>query len=210
MTIYRPPTVALATKAANVSAETHAATDAVIAYGRKVWADARLIREMALGTRRIDLLFVMPADLVGVEIKGPKDVLDRLDKQLTEYRYWLPVVYAAVDRSFEAKIRSIWVPNLMWIEGATVEVERHRSAPQRDDLCCSRLLDLLWRDEAAAVAVRTGVIPQRVPKQFNRAKILSMLARLLTGHEITKEVCRALRMRTLVGMGSDQPVRDES
>ena len=198
--------------AANVSAETHAHCDAVAAWGRAQWPDVRVIREMALGARRVDVLFVMASDLVGVEIKGPKDSTDRLAAQLTEYRYWLPLVYAALDVKFKDKTKGVWIPNLLWIDGQVVTDEHAKYSkwkPHRDDLCCSRLLDLLWRDEAAAVAVRTGVIPGRVPKQFNRGKILSMLARLLTGHDIVKQVCRELRARQLVGMGSDLPMRTE-
>ncbi len=100
-----------------------------------------------------------------------------------------------------------WLPGLIWTERGAIVESPKPARDDRDDPCCSRLLDLLWRDEAAAIAVRTGVIPGRVPKQFNRSKVLSMLARLLTGHEVVKEVCLELRARQLVGMGSGPPLR---
>ena len=39
-------------------------------------------------------------------------------------------------------------------------------------------------------------------------KVKRMLARMLSGHEIVKQVCIELRARPLVGLGSDTPMRE--
>lgn len=212
--MFVPPKVG---KAANVSADTHDICDAVATWGRSRWGDVRVLREVALGDRRIDMLFVGVDDIAGVEVKGPRDSLDRLRDQLHEYRYWVPEVWVAIDDCWVDKMK-LYVPNQLVLsrDGDGYRVREDPPRPLRspgfrgafrDDLCCSRLLELLWRDEAAAIAVRTGVIPARVPKQFKRAKVLAMLARLLTGHEIVKNVCQELRARQMVGMSSDDPMR---
>lgn len=203
VTLYAP---AKSGRAANVSDETHGATESIIAWGLARWPSARALREVALGTRRIDVLFVLESDLFGVEIKGPKDSLDRLEAQVREYGYWLPRTYVALHTRFKSKVEGKWIPNLLWIDGDTVS-PAGGAETERSDLCCSRLLELLWRDEAVSVAVRTEVIPQFVPKTFTRGQIQSMLARMLTGHQVVKQVCTELRARTMVGMGSAEPVR---
>jgi hypothetical protein len=179
-------------------------------WGRARWPGCRVLHELVLGERRIDLVFVLDRDLVGMEIKSSVDTLARLADQMKEYRRYLPEVWAAVALRWRDDGELDRERNILTVtsDGA-VHQERPTGGfkPERDELVCSRLLELLWRDEAAAIAVRTDVIPLRVPKQINRGKILKMLARLLTGNEVIVEVCRELRARQLVGLRSDDPLR---
>ena len=48
-----------------------------------------------LGDRRIDLVFVLERDLIGVEIKSGADTLARLAGQMKEYRRYLPELWVA-------------------------------------------------------------------------------------------------------------------
>lgn len=183
---------------------------AVTAWGRERWPGCRVLHELVLGERRVDLVFVGERDLVGMEIKSSVDTLARLADQMKEYRRYLPEVWAAVALKWRDDDELSRERNVLTVtsEGAVhQESPSGGFKPERDELVCSRLLELLWRDEAAAIAVRHDVIPIRVPKQFNRGKILKLLARLLTGNEIITEVCRELRARQLVGMRSDDPLR---
>ena len=167
-----------------------------------------------MGERRIDLLFVCERDLIGIEIKSSKDKLTRLDSQLKEYGRYIPEVWAAVALRWRDHEDVIYRRgNLLVVPSdgrAFIQKPAPGRKPYRDELVCSRLLELLWYDEAARIAIRTDVIPMRVPKQFRRHKILKLLSRLLTGNEIIYEVCTALRARPngMVGARSDPPVSE--
>lgn len=171
--------------------------------------DCRVIHEIALGDRRIDLLFVFPADVVGFEIKGPKDTLTggRMDAQLREYNYWLPEVWLALHDKWAAHEAHKYVPNKITVCSEGSVVMRSGQKPRRDEMCCSRLLDLLWNDEVARIGTRTAICPtmKRISSK-DALRIKGAMARLLTGHEIMKQVCSELRARPLTGLGSDAPM----
>lgn len=189
---------------------------AVTAWGRARWPGCRVLHELVLGRRRIDLLFVEERDLHGIEIKSGVDTLSRLKGQLEEYQRYIPEIWVAAAPKW---IKDGHIPgvygNLLSIDSTdTVRQHSPRAAnikdrPARDELVCSRLLDLLWYSEACAIAVRTDVIPIRVQKQMKRGHVLKMLSRLLTGNEIIAEVCACLRARPegMVGHRSDAPMR---
>lgn len=189
---------------------------AVTAWGRARWPGCRVLHELVLGRRRIDLLFVEERDLHGIEIKSGADTLARLDGQLEEYQRYVPEVWVAAAPKWlkDGSIPDIYA-NLISID-STGAVRQHsprdKAKPARDELVCSRLLELLWYSEACAIAVRTDVIPVRVQKQIKRGHVLKMLSRLLTGNEIIAEVCRCLRERPdgFVGHRSDSPMRAEA
>jgi hypothetical protein len=96
--VLSPDTTAVVSKSAgsrkrpvraNTSIEEQEIRIAVEAWGRKRFGDVRVIHELALGDRRIDMVFVCRDDIVGVEIKGPKDSLSdgRLGEQLREFNF---------------------------------------------------------------------------------------------------------------------------
>jgi hypothetical protein len=188
---------------------------AIADWGQRRWPGYRCIHEVPLSERRIDMVFVGAKDLVGIEIKSSRDRLDRLDGQIEEYSRWLPEVWIAVAAKWEnhgslqhGRCNLIIVDDSAQASG----VVEHRQGlrPYRDELVCSRMLGLLWREEAARIAQRTGVIPGTSPTKDPRHKILPMLARLLTGNEIMREVCAELRQRSAFGWQSDEPMeRDE-
>jgi hypothetical protein len=182
----------------------------VSAWGRRRWPGSRIIHELALGERRVDMVFVGDRDIIGVEIKSSKDTLARLPAQMKEFGRYLPELWLAFAPKWKDADELHDVPNAILIENGEVVAwsENRRSKPSRDELVCSRMLELLWTGEAQAVAQRTGVIPGAPSRQM-AAITKKMLARLLTGNEILAEVCRCIRERPLhmVGNGSDGPVR---
>lgn len=180
--------------------------DAVMAWGRKRWPDVRVLHELVIGTRRIDLLFVSTNDLAAVELKSGNDRLDRLEGQLREYSFYLPEIWVAVARKW-AKHKELRGHNLIVVDPPDVKERRPGKKPQRDELVCSRLLELLWQSEAMRIAQRTGVLPPVMHKRLPADHVKKLLARLLTGNEIIREVCTELRARPLVGLRSDGPTR---
>jgi hypothetical protein len=185
----------------------------VAAWGRHRWPGYRCIHEVPLSERRIDMVFVGVKDIAGVEIKSSRDRLDRLEVQIEEYRRWLPEIWVAVAskwRNHDAlrfSRRNLILVDDGAEDGADVIEDRLGRRPYRDELVCSRILGLLWREEAARIAQRTGVIPGTKPTKEPRHKILPMLARLLTGNEIMREVCTELRERPTFDRRSDRPIR---
>ena len=198
---------------ANTSTEEQEIRIAVEAWGRRRFGDVRVIHELALGDRRIDMVFVCRDDIVGVEIKGPKDSLSngRLGEQLREFNFYLPEVWLAVAprwlKHTDVKRRR----NLLLPTESGIEVVKDKGdgkfRPERDEYFCSRLIELLWVEEAARIAQRTDVIPGVTLTREPVWKVKRMLARMLSGHEIVKQVCLELRARPLVGLGSDRPMR---
>ena len=202
----------------NTSSETQVLTaDVITWFHRDHGSDCRVIRELVLGERRIDLLFVYAADIVGVEIKGPKDSLGdgRMLKQMREYSFWIPEVWLAVDARWEdhESVKHFqYGGNLLVSEDGVVAPRGYTpKKPVRDEMCCSRLLDLLWNEEIRHIATRHRLLSQtqRVSsKEATRMK--GMIARMLTGHEIMKETCLELRSRPLTGIASDAPLAKPS
>lgn len=200
---------------ANTGAAEQAMRAHLDVWARRRWgAGVRLLHELALGERRIDIVVVGDNDLIGIEVKGPHDRIDeiRMPAQLREFGFYLPELWLAVAPRWENhRIVRRQQVNLLVVGGADAPVKecpaRRLRDVHRDDLCCSRVLELLWQAEAAAIAQRTGVIPGPVLSDAPKRKITAMLARLLTGHEIVKQVCLELRARELVGMASDAPLR---
>ncbi|MDQ8730607.1 hypothetical protein [Bradyrhizobium sp. LHD-71] len=198
---------------ANTSIEEQEIRAAVEAWGRKRFGDVRVIHEFALGERRIDMVLVGRDDIIGVEIKGPRDSLSdgRLTGQLREFNFYLPEVWLAVAPRWlrHADVRhqrNLLLPTVTGIE--IVKDKRDgRFRPERDEFFCSRLIELLWVEEAARIAQRTDVIPGVTLTREPTWKVKRMLARMLSGHEIVKQVCIELRARPLVGLGSDRAMR---
>jgi hypothetical protein len=198
---------------ANTSLEEQAIRAAVEAWGRKRFGDVRVIHELALGERRIDMVFVGRDDIVGVEIKGPRDSLSdgRLAEQLREFNFYLPEVWLAVAPRWLKHAHVRHQQNLLLPTERDIEIVKDKGdgkfRPERDEFFCSRLIELLWVQEAARIAQRTDVIPGVALTREPTWKVKRMLARMLSGHEIVKQVCIELRARPLVGRGSDRAMR---
>jgi hypothetical protein len=201
---------------ANTSLEEQEIRVAVEAWGRGRFGDVRVIHELALGDRRIDMVFVGKDDIIGVEIKGPKDSLSdgRLSGQLREFNFYLPEVWLAVALRWQKHRDVKRRRNLLFPTENGIKIAKDKSdgkfRPERDEFFCSRLLELLWVDEAARIAQRTDVIPGVTLTREPVWKVKRLLARMLSGHEIVKQVCTELRARPLVGLGSDRAMRDQS
>jgi hypothetical protein len=198
---------------ANTSLEEQDIRVAVEAWGRKRFGDVRVIHELALGERRIDMVFICKDDIVGVEIKGPRDSLSdgRLSGQLREFNFYLPEVWLAVAPRWQKHRDVRRRRNLLLASEDGIAIAKDKGdgsfKAERDEFFCSRLIELLWVDEAARIAQRTDVIPGVTLTREPTWKVKRLLARMLSGHEIVKQVCIELRARPLVGLGSDRAMR---
>ena len=77
------------------SADEIAIRDAVEAWGRERWPDARIFHELAVdrGTSRCDVAFVTPGHIASIEIKSAYDVTARLLQQVSLFRLATPEVW---------------------------------------------------------------------------------------------------------------------
>lgn len=191
------------------SAEELAMREQVDAWGRKRWPGARVVHELVVGQCRIDMAFICPTDLIGVEIKSSVDTLDRIENQYRTFWTHLPEVWIALAPKWDERRTKLVAKgqsyhhfrNEFTVTPDRVEVPKWMDKGYRDELCTSRMLELLWADEARAIAQRKQVWPGAIGAKVPRTKTLPMLARLLTGNEIVSEVCRELRARHQGRMG---------
>lgn len=194
--------------------------DAVVAWGRRRWPQARVMHELAVGGRRIDLAFVLPEHLVGIEIKSSKDVLDRLDLQVETYQLAMPEVWVAFAPRWLEKVGHAMTYNLgetgvswrvgrLMVDGGQV-VEALPTANGMSFKCFARpdsmmtapMLHLMHKPEMTDLAVSHGLT---VKTKDSREKIAVKLARGLTGDQIIAGVCAALRRRR-TGWKADDPI----
>jgi hypothetical protein len=187
----------------NRSSAELAMRDAVERWGRARWPDARVVHELVTSECRIDMAFVRPSDLIGVEIKSDRDVLDRLDKQLATFREHMPEVWVMVGPKWKDKARE-WYSGVAVIEDGDVAMHWPAIDPakpwsafpvqppgRRWDIY-PRMLRLLWAQEARNIAARKQISHTR---RSTLGRLLPELAALLTGREIITEVCTELRAR---------------
>jgi hypothetical protein len=178
----------------NRSAEELAMRDAVEAWGRARWPQARVLHELVVGNCRIDMAFITPDHIAGVEIKSSMDTLDRLPKQLREFSAHLPELWLAHADRWEAGLANatpgVTFGRLQIRDGAVGDW----SSWYRPRLTVTApTLALLWRNELHAVAVRHGLLSAKA--RTPAYSIEPLLARRLTGDQIIAEVCHELRSR---------------
>lgn len=178
--------------------------DLVEAWGRARWPDARVVHELVCSECRIDVAFVCPNDLIGVEIKSSKDTLDRLEKQLRVFGEHLPEVWLAIAPKWESDKTKPFVMNEIVVSGDDPVRIRHGGRPHRNKLIYNDMLRLLWAEEARAIAARHQL---DVSKRTPLYKVLPIIAAKLTGEEIMRGVCAELRGRNAFWK-ADAPTRE--
>ncbi len=204
--------------------------DAVVMRFREIWPNARIIHEMNVehGSSRADVVAVQPDRLWICEIKSEKDKLDRLVDQLRDYgpschgiiiaahERWtktggyephprLPGAMIEVPSPLRAVIKDLGAYTVWSHPEPPSATGRQWFKPYQDCIPhYHRMLRLLWSDELRAVANQHRVVcTQRTP-----ANLLSRdLARLLSGKEIERAVCRMLRIRQFAE--ADPPIETE-
>lgn len=191
----------------NRSSEELAMRDHVETWGRGRWPDARVFHELVIGECRLDMAFIRPKDLIGVEIKSSKDVLTRLEKQKQIFGQCLPEFWLAIAPKWRDSPDKPYFRNEIVVGENGVEPSLYGGwQPFRNSGVYSAMLELLWADEARSIAARKGCLSG---KYVPRHTVIPELALHLTGAEILEEVCRELRGRS-TKFKADAPIRDEA
>lgn len=173
-------------------------------WGRAKWPDARVFHELVVSDCRVDMAFIRPNDLIGVEIKSSKDVLTRAEKQVRTFGMHFPEFWVAIAPKWENHPDKPYCHNEIIVGETGIEPRRFYFRPQRNGQCYSTMLSLVWADEARAIAGRKGCLAN---KRQSLTSLLPELALRLTGAEILEEVCRQLRSRP-TAFKADPPIYD--
>lgn len=219
----------------NRSSEELAMRDLVVPELRKRYPSARIIHELPLrySSNRIDLAAVTEAEIVSVEIKSSVDVADRLEAQL---RAFLPVssrLIVALAPKWNEKLpyevsehvvggvkvtthsprytpvqailnrlslphREVWTVSA---EAGTIDVT---DSSYRSNLpWLAQMLHMLHVEELADIAGRHRCWQGKRPVHLDLVRTCSDL---MTGREIIRAVCAALRARDAFAEASDAPI----
>jgi hypothetical protein len=146
----------------------------------KITQGARLVEEMAIcgGRARADIAVICDR-LIGIEIKGPLDNLDRLPNQVDHYSKCFDQAYLVTDEATLRKARGI-VPKWWGLIVHNPEqkpnfyaLERRTTNNKAAEL--ESLLGLLWREEIEQLFVEhLGSKPSpKLSKQMLRTQLLS-------------------------------------
>lgn len=215
----------------NRSSEELRMRELIVPVLREQFSGARIIHELPLrySTRRIDLAAVTETEIVSVEIKSSKDVIDRLEAQVRAFApvssrlivalapCWNLELPARVERGagFTRHIPQYTEAQDVlrrighhWIETWTVDAEagsvqqsyRNRLANRP---WLSAMLDMLHVAELIAIADRHRVSYGKRP---THAFLVEQIADFLTGAEVRTAVCQALRARDAFAAGTDAPI----
>lgn len=199
---------------------------------RKRWPGARIIHELPLrySTNRIDLAAVTETEIVSVEIKSSKDVMDRLEGQLRAFQPISARIIAALAPRWNEKlpmlerqiefggrgyspqytetqevIRKVGGIEVWTVDAVVGSVEITDGGPYRSNRpWLAQMLDMLHVAELVRIANGHGIAVAKRPVHFT---LVTDLVDMLQGREVIKAVCAALRSRNAFDKASDPPCR---
>ena len=219
------------TKPKNRSDEEMAMRALIVPELRKRYPTARVIHELPLrySTNRIDLAAVTESEIISVEIKSSRDVMDRLEAQLRGFQPISARIIAALAPRWNEQLPSLKIEHpsggfgyrqqftetqqiirrVGGIEIWTVDAAAGSVSVTEGDYYRARkpwlaqMLDMLHVAELAEIAARRHVV---VPKRAAHLTLVSALVDMLQGREVVADVCRALRARDAFCEGTDAPI----
>jgi hypothetical protein len=169
---------------------------------RALFPSARIIHELVLkqGGVRIDLAAVTPGRLICIEIKSERDVLTRLPDQVAAMRQVSDAYGVLTAAKHLDKVREI----AGWLHTAEEDARDRLGGDLFRDahsgLCnAPARLDMLWADELRAISCPRRDAP--------RAMCTASATDTMTGAQVRKAVCEALRARHFPR--ADEPVLSE-
>jgi hypothetical protein len=182
------------------------------AFLRRRYPGARIIHELKInnGVTRIDLAAVTHNRIALAEVKSERDVLDRLDRQISDARRITGAVYALVAEQHRAKLDARWGQAGSYDRDLTAALFNCALMYETEDgfkldngtdtvreslehLTDPRaLLELLWADELKTLLLRHSL-------SFGRRATMQHTMRValenLNGRQIREGVCEALMGR---------------
>lgn len=193
--------------------------EALEAFCRERWPDARVVHEMVMGERKVraDVVAIDAAHIAAFEVKGSYDDTTRLLHQVGLYQLCVPEVWMMVAENHDADARLIrhLLPSVGLLIGAGMDRDFARSgravtisveaeaAPR--PVVPEMMLEMLWADELTATcrALRVGTT-----KRTTRPRMIRDLIDVATVEELQRETCARLRGRDALWR-ADPPVRLE-
>lgn len=191
----------------------------VVARLREIVPGCRIIHEInATGFgNRIDVLAVGKDRIAAVEIKSAKDKLDRLPAQIEAMRGVTTEVFAALHEKFiednkhvgamppdAARHATVWIYPRAERKGHVdcgVEWNRFDRWKKPVRSLPATAINILWREELHAICDCLGV---RGVSRLDMRQAIDEIRWRMTGEQITKAICRALRTRECVE--ADPPI----
>jgi len=159
---------------------------------------ALIVEEMEVcsGSARIDMAVICDR-LIGIEIKGPRDSLDRLPRQASQYSKCFDQVVLVVDSQLAqgaiALIPSWWgvVIGTIGCDGYRYQIARR---PRKNKLVdVNSVLSLLWKNEMEILL--NNFIPKRLPKSASRKRMRDQLVLGAQADKLKQAGVALLRMR---------------
>jgi hypothetical protein len=189
---------------------------------RRRWPQARIVHELGLryATNSIDIAAIGPSEIVGVEIKSSRDVLDRLEGQVR--------AFAPICSQIIVALAPRWCAAPEAVQGGVRQRRKRSSSDEASHdaigllrrigapnveawLCCAEtgsaqgldswssarrfpwaypLLEMLRVSELEQIASRHSIAP---PTRHDR--LVAALHDQMKGNEVVPAVCRVLRAR---------------
>ena len=198
---------------------------------RKRWPGARIIHELPLrySEKRIDLAAITETEIISVEIKSSRDTLDRLHGQVRGFVPVSDLIVVALAPGHWTKEEMVWeegprgrVGSIrycdadrilqefgysigVWLadtENGRVQVERD-AYDNKPGLWSAQLLDLLHVAELINVASAHRVAVGK--KRPDHRTLVRACHDVMSGREVKRAVCAALRARSAFDKASDAP-----
>lgn len=199
---------------------------------RARWPGARIIHEFPLrySARSLDMAAILPAEIVAVEIKSSRDVLDRLEHQLRAFAPICTRIMVCLAPKWNRKLpQTVRVLNnggtaySTPLTEAQAVIQSIRETHIETWTCCSetgrfentdggwggqrfpwpaRMLDVLHVAELERI-LSGGAVLHRVR---SHRYCVEAIHHRLTGPQIIRAVCAALRARPGFAVESDPPI----
>jgi hypothetical protein len=197
---------------------------------RKRWPGARIIHELPLrySTNRIDLAAVTETEIISVEIKSSRDVMDRLEAQLRAFQPISARIIAALAPRWNEQlpmletkvqygtcfapqytetqdiIRKVGGIEVWAVDAAVGSLNVTDGGPYRSNKpWLAQMLDMLHVSELVDIARRHQICVAKRPVHFT---LVTDLVDMLQGREVVRSACAALRARNAFDKMSDPPV----
>jgi hypothetical protein len=174
----------------------------------------RVVEELEIcgGKARADMA-VISDELIGIEIKGPKDKLDRLPGQIQHYSRCFDRVILVADEVHLPEANAL-VPSWWGMVSIARENVRNRYAilrrpNQNPDVDAAAMLALLWRSEIEGLFLRVlgNPAPAHLSKQSLRGILLSRES-MLALKTATIKILRARQEWRSFSIHSQSPTVD--
>ncbi len=148
--------------------------NALEAFCRERWPQARICHEMVMGERRVraDVVAVDPAHIAAFEIKGEYDETVRLLHQVGMYQLCVPEVWMCVPvgrHADDARVLRHLLPSIGLLVGAGTSDRNHyefdgkdfglvvEAEPTPRPVHPAMMLEMLWRDELLGACNRLRI-----------------------------------------------------